>query len=109
MLYITINKKISVFKLLPKLHKQKFSIRPILNCRNNISHVLSSYIDFILKPNVVKQKGYLKDSQNLIQNLLQKKFDDDINIYSADFESLHTNLPLNDCINIICKYVQEKN
>jgi hypothetical protein len=52
------NNKKGRFRILPKLHKTKLSIRPIINCRNTLSNIFSKLIDFILKSIVIKQKSY---------------------------------------------------
>ena len=65
-------KKIPSFRILPKLHKDKFGVRPLVNCSNTILSILSIFIDFYLKPLVQKHYSYLKDSQHLIQKLLKK-------------------------------------
>jgi len=38
-------KKIGKFRILAKLHKQKFGLRPIINCKNNFSSRVSLLID----------------------------------------------------------------
>ncbi len=50
-----------------KIHKNKFSTRPIINCRSHPTENLSSIIDTILKPIIVLTKSYIQDSQNLLQ------------------------------------------
>ena len=94
-------KKIPSFRILPKLHKDKFGIRPLVNCSNTILSILSIFIDFYLKPLVQKHFSYLKDSQHLIQLLLNKSFDSKAKLHTADFESLYTNIPLDEAISII--------
>ena len=62
-----IDKKLPKFRLLPKLHKAKFGIRPLINCSKTILEVISKTLDFYMKPIAAKHFSYLKDSQNLIQ------------------------------------------
>ena len=61
------NSKMATFRLLPKLHKTKFSIRPIVNCKNSPTSKLCQFIDLILKPMVNEISTILKDSQALLQ------------------------------------------
>ncbi len=73
--------KLGSFRLLAKLHKTKFSWRPIVNCRNHPNSKISLILDLLLKPIVMRSETYIKDSQNLIQKLedmtFEKKFSSD--------------------------------
>ena len=40
------NKKLPSARILPKLHKQKFGIRPLINCSMSITSPISKFIDF---------------------------------------------------------------
>jgi hypothetical protein len=59
--------KTGSFRALPKIHKSKFSIRPIINCVGHLTSNLCYLIDIILKPFVIYSASYLKDSQQLLQ------------------------------------------
>ena len=61
--------KLGSFRLLAKLHKPKFSWRPIVNCKNHPNSKLCLILDLLLKPIVMKTETYIKDSQNLIQKI----------------------------------------
>jgi hypothetical protein len=100
--------KIGKFRILPKLHKKKLGIRPIINCKNTTNEILSRFIDMILQPIVKKQEFYIKDSQNLIQITKNLVFKNKCYLYSADFESLYTNIPFNDAITIVCDFVKQE-
>lgn len=95
------NKSLPNFRIMPKLHKTKLGIRPLINCSKSISSILSKLLDFYFKPIVQKQYSYIKDSQDLILKNINKKFEKNSQLYSADFESLYTNIPIDDCIHII--------
>jgi hypothetical protein len=84
--------KIGKLSILPKLHKEKFNLRPIISNIDHPTSVISSLIDFILQPFVIKSETYIRDSQNLIQNADEIKVDKCFKQYSFDFESLYTNL-----------------
>ena len=57
---------------------QKFGFRPLINSPN---------------------------SQNLIQLTKNKRFDSNLKLYSADFESLYTNIPLDKALDVIMQMV----
>ena len=100
------NKKLANFKILMKLHKpNKFGVRPLVNCSNNTLSALSKTLDFYLKPIMQQHYSFIKDSQNLIQKTKDMKFDSSYRIYSADFESLYSNIPLDKSINIIMEMI----
>ena len=99
-------KKLAKFRILLKLHKpNKFGIRPLINCSNTTLSVLSKILDYIFKPIVMKHFSFIKDSQNLIQLTSKVRYKDNEKLYSADFESLYTNIPLDKAIDIIMQMV----
>jgi hypothetical protein len=95
-------KKLSSFDILAKLHKEfTFDTRPIINCSNSTLSVISKTVDFYLFKLVINHFSYLKDSQNFIQLTLNKKFNKNEDLNTADVKALYTNIPLDDCIIII--------
>ncbi len=104
-----INCKLGKFKIMPKLHKEKFGIRPVISTIRHPTSILCLLIDLIIQPFVNKNETYLKDSTNLIQELDNINLDnvniERIEIYSMDFESLYTNIKSNDAINKITEYL----
>ena len=61
------NGKIGSLKIMPKIHKKTFGIRPVISNVDHFTYNLSILINLILKPFVEKTATVLKDSQNLIQ------------------------------------------
>ena len=53
----------------------------------------------------MKHFSFIKDSQNLIQLTKNKRFDSNLKQYSADFESLYTNIPLDKALDVIMQMV----
>ncbi len=103
--------KIGKFKIMPKIHKTKFGIRPVISTIKHPTSILCLLIDLILQPIVVTRETYLKDSTNLIQDLEKINLDNiDMNkivIYSMDFESLYTNIKSEDAINKITDFLSQ--
>ena len=91
---------IGKFRILAKLHKSKFGIRPIINCKNHLTEKISIFIDLVLKPILIQTETYLKDSTQLLQIFNSIKIDKTLFLYSCDFESLYTNIKLQDAIDI---------
>jgi hypothetical protein len=102
------NSKMATFRLLPKLHKTKFSIRPIVNCKNSPTSKLCQFVDLILKPMVNEISTILKDSQALLQTCVNLNYKEKLFLYSCDFESLYTNIDQKHLIRIISEYVSDK-
>ena len=72
---LEINKaKLGNLRLLPKIHKDKFGLRPIISYKDNPTNKLCILLDKILRPFVINSPSYIKDSQNLIQIIKDKKF-----------------------------------
>ncbi len=103
--------RLGKFKIMPKIHKEKFGIRPVISTIKHPTSILCLLIDLIIQPFVTKNVTYLKDSTNLIQELDNINLDGydlkDINIYSMDFESLYTNIKSEDAINKITDYLSK--
>lgn len=97
--------KLGKFRILPKLHKDKFGFRPIINCKNHPTSNICILIDFILQPFVRKSPSFIQDSQNFIQKTINNSFPLNSKIYSLDFESLYTNIILDDALKIISDFI----
>lgn len=101
-------KKLSKFRANPKLHKEhKFGVRPLVNCANTTLSVISKFIDYTLQPFINTHFSFIKDSQNLMQKLTNLKCDSNTTLFSADFESLYTNIPLDEAIEIISDFISK--
>jgi hypothetical protein len=61
------NPVIGKFRILAKVHKSKFGIRPIINSTNTPTYNLCKLVEYILHPSVKDFPSYIQDSQNLIQ------------------------------------------
>ncbi len=60
--------KLGKFKILAKLHKSKFGIRPIINSIGHPTECLSKFVDQFLQPFIKNSESYIKDSQYVLQN-----------------------------------------
>ena len=90
--------------MMPKLHKNKFGIRPIINCDCHPTSRISLLIDCLLKPLVYITESFIQDAQKTA-NL---RFATNCLLYSCDFDSLYTNIKLQEALDIICDYVKDK-
>jgi len=101
--------KLGNLRLLPKLHKDKFSCRLIINCIKHPTSRLCQFVDLFLKPIVNNLNPIIKDSQDLLNRLdkLSLKNKTKLYLYSCDFESLYTNINPEDAINKIIKFIKD--
>ncbi len=102
---------ISNFRILPKLHKDTFSIRPIINCINSPTSKICQFLDLVLQPFVRNTESYLQDSQHLLQifDKLDVSSYTNLTQYSCDFSSLYTNINLILAMDLILKFINENN
>ena len=108
--YLTSNiteSKLGSFRLLAKLHKPKFSWRPIVNCKNHPNSKICLILDLLLKPIIMKTETYIKDSQNLIQKIKDMKFENKPFLYSLDIVSLYTNIIQNHATQLITEFMNK--
>ena len=70
--------------------------RPIVAGYNWILTPASIFVGTFLKDFYSKFNGILKDSLSLIKILEKSKFDSNSFLFTVDFESLYTNIPVND-------------
>ena len=85
---------------LPKVHKKGAPIRPIISAVQTYNYGLAKYLDEILKPNVDKEM-MLTDTYDFVNKLTVLNTKDDKKMVSFDVESLFTNIPTRETIDII--------
>ena len=78
------------------------------DCVNGPLRVSMPASSSILQPFIKDSISFIKDSQNLIQNLESKKFSNDIKLCSFDFESLYSNIDLSDALSVIKDFMIDK-
>ena len=98
--------RLGSYRLLPKIHKEKFSCRPIINCKNHVTSFLSMLINLLLQPHVQFSSSYIKDSQDLILKTKDLYIPNDSILFSFDFESLYSNILLDSLISLICDFIK---
>ena len=102
------NVKAGKFRVLAKIHKAKFGIRPIINCRSHPTESLCKLVDILLQPIIKSIKTILKDSQQLLQDLNNINFNRSQFLYSCDFESLYTNMKPGHTIETLARYINNE-
>ena len=99
--------KLGKFKLMPKLHKSKFGIRPIISSINHPTKDLCFFVDNVFKSFVSKSETVLKDSQNLLQNTNNIVCNEKTELFSMDFVSLYTNINSKHAIDTLMDFLNK--
>ena len=107
-LLIKSGKSLGKFRILLKIHKTKFGVRPIVNCTNSPTEKMCQFIDILLKKECSKYKHILKDSQQLLQDLDGTYIDNQPEIYSCDFDSLYLNIEPGHACQVLTDYMKDK-
>lgn len=88
---------------LPKIHKNGAPIRPIISAIGTYNYKLAKYLDTILKPLVSEDSFIIKDTFDFVNKISKIPESNDQHMVSFDVESLFTNIPTLETIEIIIK------
>ena len=86
---------------LPKIHKNGVPIRPIISAVATYNYKLAKYLDRILKPLVQNSNYILKDTFDFVNKVSCLPTSQEQFMVSFDVESLFTNIPTDETIEII--------
>jgi predicted GIY-YIG superfamily endonuclease len=89
---------------LPKVHKRDVPVRPIISAVRTYSYGLAKYLDEILKPLTKNRDFMLKDTFDFV-NRVSSINNSTKTMVSYDVESLFTNIPIKETIEIILNRV----
>lgn len=93
---------------LPKIHKANVPIRPIISAVKTYNYSLAKYLDEILKPLAINNASTIKDTFDFVNKVSRLDPKVDKYIVSFDVESLFTNIPTVETIEIILDLAFEK-
>jgi hypothetical protein len=85
--------RIGLFYGLPKLHKPKLAIRPIISNCNHPTSNLSQWLHEMMAPTAIKAKSHILNSYHLVNEVKALQCNKNTFIVTADIESLYTNIP----------------
>ena len=86
---------------LPKIHKTGTPLRPIISAVGTYNYKLAKYLDKILKPLVPNENYILKDTFDFVNKVSNIAHVENQHMVSFDVESLFTNIPTLETIEII--------
>jgi len=86
---------------LPKIHKEGAPVRPIISGIGTYNYKLAKYLDRILKPLTTNSNYIIKDTFDFVNRVSKIQTNVNQRVVSFDVESLFTNIPTEEKINII--------
>lgn len=96
------------FYVVMKMHKTPLASRPIASSINTITHNCSKYLDSILQPVMREIKSYTSSSAKVVNELTTLKLPKDCVILCLDVEALYPNIPIQEGVAAIHKYLTYK-
>ncbi|CAF2086784.1 unnamed protein product [Rotaria magnacalcarata] len=99
---------LSVFYGLPKAHKTGYPIRPIISNIGSYQYKLSKYLAKAIRDARPQAESYIKDSFEFVKRIKEIVLDTQQKTYimcSLDVESLYTNVPVEEAIEITLNYI----
>lgn len=100
-----------VFYMLPKIHKSLVNPkgRPIVASNESLLEPLSNFVDYFIKPYVLKLPSYVKDSTDIINKISEiKDLPVDTLLVTLDVESLYTNISHDRGLDALGFYLQDR-
>ncbi|CAM4873605.1 unnamed protein product [Rotaria socialis] len=98
---------LSVFYGLPKIHKTGYPIRPIISTIGSFQYELSKYLAKAIKDSSPQADSDIKDSFEFVKKIKNTILSQEKSyiICSFDVESLYTNVPVEEAINVTLDFI----
>ncbi|CAG4972619.1 unnamed protein product [Parnassius apollo] len=94
---------------LPKIHKPNAPLRPIVSQIDSPTYRLAQHLAKILSPLRGHTRAHIKDSYHFVSEIKDRHLSDNETMVSFDVQSLFTCLPVEDCISIVTRKLEENN
>ena len=95
------------FYLLPKLHKQPLTTRPVCSDCASLPHALGKWVDRQLQPIVRSQPTYFKNSLELKTLLDPMHLPPNACLFTYDAISMYTNIDTTQCLHRLTSYLED--
>ena len=93
---------------LAKIHKKDVPLRPVISMVGTPQYGLAKYLNNIIKP-TIPSNHMLSSTTDFIERLKAINLPSRHSLVSFDVQSLFTNVPLNEAIDLACRYVYDHN
>ena len=93
------------FYQLYKIHKNPIKTRPVISGCGSLLHPLGHWIDEELQPIAKKMPAYFKSSYVLKEELLSLRLPPNAVLFTADADSMYTNIDTDHALTIIGDYI----
>jgi hypothetical protein len=95
------------FYLLPKLHKQPISTRPVCSDCASLPHAVGKWVDRQLQPLVRAQATYFKNSLELKHLLDPLRLPPNACLFTYNAVSMYTNIDTTQCLTRLTSYLED--
>ena len=96
--------RIPTFYGLVKIHKSPWKLRPVVSCCGSLLAKISSWIDYHLQSIRTNIPSYIKDSEDLQNQLQRLHIPHNTRIFTCDAISMYTNIDIDHSIEIVTKW-----
>ena len=95
--------------LLPKIHKKNNPGRPIINSVGSLTETISVLVDEILRKYSKLAKSYVKGTSHFLKLIMEMETDESEYLCTVDVTALYTNIPHEEGIQKVIKFMKRKN
>ena len=95
-----------VFYATIKIHKDPWTLRPIVSCSGSMLYALGVWVDTQLQIVATAQRSYFKSSAVLKDQLLRLELPPGAKLFKADAVSMYTNIPTRPAMHDIAAYLR---
>ncbi|XP_049868146.1 uncharacterized protein LOC126368293 [Pectinophora gossypiella] len=94
---------------LPKVHKTGVPLRPIVSQINTPTYDLAKHVARVLQNLVGHTSSFVRDSRQFVDFLSRMNVEKEEVMVSFDVESLFTNVPVQECLEVVKKKLHDNN
>jgi hypothetical protein len=84
--------RLPIFYGLPKVHKNPYTLRPVISGTNSLLAIFSNWLDYKLKELLIHVKSFVKDSNTIMKELKDLTLPENALFFTADAASMYTNI-----------------
>ena len=92
---------------LPKVHKKDYPLRPITSSRGTVMYPVAKHVAGILRPLVGKTEHHVKNIQDFVSKIKDRKLEEGWTITSGDVVSLYTCIPIDGAISAVRELLEK--